>query len=1668
MTLQEVKIVQIGDQTATPWASEQTMQALSSAIANLTGTQSSLLNSVNKNTKAQTSNDTGTVNGAAKSLGESLQIGASAVDGYSKAIRTNSSTLTDFTKVLQSAGLTAAGVFTPLTMLADEFHSSWQTSAKLGQNFGGSILKMVKDVNNAGMSLQSFQETMNTGANAIAAMGTDTFFNARKDMISTMREFGFFGMNLRETNEYYGSFLKIQKDFGGFLTTSTQRLNKSFKDLVQNASALSELYGKDRNKILEDTMQKLNTPTVALTDMKLAKEQGQGAVDAFHKALEFASSQKDPQLQQMLTKMIVQSVNGLNPEDNPEFRQLQIMGKGGEWSDVIRSIKGDVNSGQGDTIVNKLTDLLANTAKTGDYQNLIYQGVAGHEDVTAATAAMTAGNTTRLPDGSTRQANIAGQGKYTQETTLMQNLPSTMEAFTTTISGAFAGAVEKGMKHFSGSLETVNKALDGFVAQTQKEKLDTTVHIIGGDALAGLLDMIPTMDQSFKFIDDRIKGTGGAIGDLGTLISSLVGSTYKAIGVGGILGAATIASNVTIGTGGNAVTAPSSSSSSAAAAATRPPRPGEPGWVNPGVNIPGAGSGVNIPNAGSEESLIVKLVTAAAAAAAGGIAGSYVIDGIKQVFSDPQILSGLGTAIGDGITRALSTLATTLGIEHHADGGSISGSSVVGEKGPELFTPNVSGYILANNKLDGLVDNIMAADKIGKQYQVDSNPAINYQAQSSFMAPESKDDPMQLRAQLLFKHSVRFQQEQFKVDRKWFELDDDTFEYNKDMDEKQLKATTGLTATLEEIHKYNIDEADNKTTTDKDKKPGDNKPDDKPKPDKDGYQDARTQAEAQAEKDQEKIAKIKAKNESLISSHNKFVNSYNQQTGRAPVGQPTSTAPTARSPQQPQTPSPTGSEARVTGVKPNNIASKSFDKFLEETHKDRDEAIKHAKANDTEGQKTKEEYKAWLTKLEEQTKINKNVALQVGKHQVGQPTSTTTNQTQPRPDSFLTPQDIKEKKELASNIEALQKDVNYGKKWDAEHKDKPPIPLSQSDPNVEKMFTEHRMRMRNDINPKLQNMDLSKINKEDTKAMDESFKKIETIMNDVRKNIASGKDVSADTMKEANDESKKLQALVDKNSQAIAKNASNTQNLSNVTAASASATSGLTNTTQKVSDDTARSIITNNKDVKEAKKNYDDVMKNYSKETKRIGKAIQSGEISQEEGIKQQQEASNKTIDAHEKLTSAINQAKKSTQDNTTATNKSSTDTAKTLEGLEAKKKQILDNYKKTENDLLKKSDAARLKKDEIDKKIKSGEISEDDGNDQKDELDDQLAELGKQFMKVNTEAYNKIKEIDNKTSSVNSTDIESSSIYKAFAMSGMDISKQLKQLNEATIKGDTETAQKITQEINEQAKNIKPENLAALIAQSKNNPELLKNNPELLKDNPELLKAINNGPLANNMGTLTTALTNPNSSQFNKLTNKQALVNAKMSAKEQAKFDQQNNNKDDEKDEDEEDDLDTKENRDTGNKANSIDKSSGFFTAAQQNLIKNGILRPDDFDNGDDEDDSENKKGSPKNILTAGIDDINGSFSMFNDKFSDQINDLGKNFSALKQPKYDNGNTGNLMASMSDMQNPMIEKLDTMIKHTQDGNQLAEKSIGRQDALGGLFSQVDGKMGNLLNVASR
>ena len=1666
MTLQEVNITQIDGKPAAPWASEQTMQALSNAIATLTGTQSSLLNATNKNTKAQTSNDTGTVNGAAKSLGESLQIGASAVDGYSKAIRTNSSTLTDFTKVLQSAGLTAAGVFTPLTMLADEFHSSWQTSAKLGQNFGGSILKMVKDVNNAGMSLQSFQETMEKGSQAIAAMGTDTFFNARKDMISTMREFGFFGMTLNETNREYGKFLEIQKASGGLLQNSTQRLNKSFKDLVQNASAVSELYGKDRNELLRKTMEELNQADAMMTSMDLLDKYGQKAVDTFN-AVNTQISALPAEAQKGMRDMYDAAVNSdvTNLENNPMYKAFAVAGI--DISTQLRQI-GELtksgNTAQAQAMFQQIQQQAADITKSPNWLSLRAQA-KNNTDIADSVKALVAmsGQAKGLQTpggGEPRKLDTAGQGKYTQETTLMQNLPSTMEAFTTTISGAFAGAVEKGMKHFSGSLETVNKALDGFVAQTQKEKLDTTVHIIGGDALAGLLDMIPTMDQSFKFIDDRIKGTGGAIGDLGTLISSLVGSTYKAIGVGGILGAATIASNVTIGTGGNAVTAPSSSSS-AAAAATRPPRPGEPGWVNPGVNIPGAGPGVNIPNAGSEESLIVKLVTAAAAAAAGGIAGSYVIDGIKQVFSDPQILSGLGTAIGDGITKALSTLATTLGIEHHADGGSISGSSVVGEKGPELFTPNVSGYILANNKLDGLVDNIMAADKIGKQYQVDSNPAINYQAQSSFMSPtDNKDDPMQLRAQLLFKHSVRFQQEQFKIDRKWFELDDDTFEYNKEMDEKQYKATTGLTTILEEIHKYNIDEADNKTTTDKDKKPGDKKPDDKPKPDKDGYQDARTQAEAQAEKDQEKIAKIKAKNESLISSHNKFVNSYNQQTGRAPVGQPTSTAPTTRSPQQPQTPSPTESEARVAGVKPNNTASKSFDKFLEETHKDRDEAIKHAKANDAEGQKTKEEYKAWLTKLEEQTNINKNVALQVGKHQVGQPTSTT-NQTQPRPDSFLTPQDIKEKKELASNIAELQKNVDYGKKWDAEHKDKPPIPLSQSDPNVEKMFTEHRMRMRNDINPKLQTMDLSKVNKEDTKAMDDSFKKIETIMNDVRKNIASGKDVSADTMKEANDESKKLQALVDKNSQAIAKNASNTQNLSNVTAASASATSGLTNTTQKVSDDTARSIITNNKDVKEAKKNYDDVMKNYSKETKRIGKAIQSGEISQEEGIKQQQEASNKTIDAHEKLTSAINQAKKSTQDNTTATNKSSTDTAKTLEGLEAKKKQILDNYKKTENDLLKKSDAARLKKDEIDKKIKSGEISEDDGNDQKDELDDQLAELGKQFMKVNTEAYNKIKEIDNKTSSVNSTDIESSSIYKAFAMSGMDISKQLKQLNEATIKGDTETAQKITQEINEQAKNIKPENLAALIAQSKNNPELL-------KDNPELLKAINNGPLANNMGTLTTALTNPNSSQFNKLTNKQALVNAKMSAKEQAKFDQQNNNKDDEKDEDEEDDLDTKENRDTGNKANSIDKSSGFFTAAQQNLIKNGILRPDDFDNGDDEDDSENKKGSPKNILTAGIDDINGSFSMFNDKFSDQINDLGKNFSALKQPKYDNGNTGNLMASMSDMQNPMIEKLDTMIKHTQDGNQLAEKSIGRQDALGGLFSQVDGKMGNLLNVASR
>jgi lambda family phage tail tape measure protein len=68
------------------------------------------------------------------------------------------------------------------------------------------------------------------------------------------------------------------------------------------------------------------------------------------------------------------------------------------------------------------------------------------------------------------------------------------------------------------------------------------------------------------------------------------------------------------------------------------------------------------------------------------------------------LFSGFGSFFGGGYSPGYSTLASAP-YPKFADGGEISGPSIVGERGPELFIPNTTGTIIPNNQLGSMMGN---------------------------------------------------------------------------------------------------------------------------------------------------------------------------------------------------------------------------------------------------------------------------------------------------------------------------------------------------------------------------------------------------------------------------------------------------------------------------------------------------------------------------------------------------------------------------------------------------------------------------------------------------------------------------------------------------------------------------------------------------------------------------------------------------------------------------------------------------------------------------------------------------------------------------------------------------------------------------------------------------
>ena len=90
-----------------------------------------------------------------------------------------------------------------------------------------------------------------------------------------------------------------------------------------------------------------------------------------------------------------------------------------------------------------------------------------------------------------------------------------------------------------------------------------------------------------------------------------------------------------------------------------------------------------------------------------------------------------GYAGGSTYTPGYSSLASAP-YPAFADGGSISGPSIVGERGPELFVPNTSGTIIPNNQLSSMLGG--GAQVVYNGPYINNMSAIDTQSATQFLA----------------------------------------------------------------------------------------------------------------------------------------------------------------------------------------------------------------------------------------------------------------------------------------------------------------------------------------------------------------------------------------------------------------------------------------------------------------------------------------------------------------------------------------------------------------------------------------------------------------------------------------------------------------------------------------------------------------------------------------------------------------------------------------------------------------------------------------------------------------------------------------------------------------------------------------------------------------------
>lgn len=161
---------------------------------------------------------------------------------------------------LAATGVGAA--FGMLAGVAQNLYDNWVELYQVGAVDGMTGLTTIgKIATESYQSMSDFTDAVRNSSKVVAELGLQGFSNLQTDVRIAAREFGSFGMNIREQNEALGEFLEVQRTLGSIENLNRGQAISDFINLSLATSALAQATGRSRDQIAKQTADNMKNNT---------------------------------------------------------------------------------------------------------------------------------------------------------------------------------------------------------------------------------------------------------------------------------------------------------------------------------------------------------------------------------------------------------------------------------------------------------------------------------------------------------------------------------------------------------------------------------------------------------------------------------------------------------------------------------------------------------------------------------------------------------------------------------------------------------------------------------------------------------------------------------------------------------------------------------------------------------------------------------------------------------------------------------------------------------------------------------------------------------------------------------------------------------------------------------------------------------------------------------------------------------------------------------------------------------------------------------------------------------------------------------------------------------------------------------------------------------------